>query len=381
MKQQVLDKLIDEKLQLQEAKGLGISVGEDQVTAGFADIARQNSMSPDDFRKRLSANGVKVSSLYDQIRAEIAWSQVVQRKLRPEINVSESEIDNIFDQIAQIDGKTEYLVSEIFLPVNDASEESAVQSQAEKIVKKITKGASFGAVARESSQGPGAAKGGEIGWVQEGQIDAPLEAALAKMQPGQLSPPVRTAKGWHVLFLKDRRRNKIAAPKQQPATSTIISLKQILIPVSEKDPDNIVAAKIARAQSLKDDISSCAEMEAASNDFPSPGTGDLGQGPLENLPEALKVVVENLDIGELSAPLRNEDGIAVLMVCSQEEQKNGEETIGGTASLPKISPAIDKNDEGARNKVAAKIGMQRLDRLQEHYLQDLRATAFIEKRI
>ena len=209
MEQQVLNKLIDEKLQLQEAKSLGIVVTEQQIEAGFSDIANQNGIDAAEFRRRLQSSGVKISSLQDQIRAELAWAQVVRRKLRPQVNISETEIDIEMDTRSKQAGAARYLVAEIFLPVDADTNDKRVADDAQKMVEQIRKGARFSELARNFSQSPGASTGGDIGWVQEGQIDAALFTALTRMQPGQLSSPVRTDKGYHILFLRDARATLI----------------------------------------------------------------------------------------------------------------------------------------------------------------------------
>ncbi|MFH1158660.1 MAG: peptidylprolyl isomerase [Pseudomonadota bacterium] len=266
MEQQILNRLIDEALQLQEAKKLGITVGEDDVTAGFADLSRQNGISPPEFRKRLSAAGVRIDSLYAQIRADVAWGQVVRKKLRPQVNISESEIDLALSQIARGSGKTLYHVAEIFLSVTDPAKEKDARSEADKLVTQLMKGASFNDMAREFSQAPGASGGGDLGWVQEGQMGPELDKALGKMKPNQISPPIRSAKGYHILFLRELRRNADALP----------------------DPDAGAAARKS------------------------------GHG---------------------------------------------------------------KNDEASREQLATKLGIQRLGQMAERYLRDLRASAFIDRRM
>lgn len=207
MEQQILNRLIDEALQLQEAKKLGITVREEDVNAGFANLSRQNGTSPPEFRKRLSDFGVRIDSLYDQIRADIAWGHIVRKKLRPQINISENEIDLAMNQIAHGSGKVLYHVAEIFLSVQNPSKEKDVRSETDKLVTQLMKGASFADIAREFSQAPGASSGGNLGWVQEGQMDPELDKALEKMKPNQISPPIRSAKGYHILFLRGLRRN------------------------------------------------------------------------------------------------------------------------------------------------------------------------------
>ena len=382
MEQQILNKLIDEKLQLQEAKSLGVAVDEQQVSDGFAKIAQQNNLPPDEFKKRLASGGVKIDTLYDQIRAEIAWGQVVRRKLRPQLSITEGEIDRALSEAERMSGKTEYRVAEIFLTVDESHKEGDVRREAEKVVAHITKGASFSSVAREVSQAPGAAQGGDLGWISEGQLDQALETALGKMQPGQISPPVRTDKGFHVLFLRDIRKGEYV-PSEGAAVAAVavasgpaLHLKQIVIPVAVTDPAPVVNAKMVRAQSLKSEIPNCAAMDTKMQDFATPGTGDLGSVPESALSEPVKAAVAGLETGVLSSPLRTSEGVIVFMVCGRSE-------AGGTASSSAGAPPVQAAPapETTREKIASKIGMQRLDQMQERYLRDLRATAFIDKRI
>ncbi len=374
IEQQVLGKLIDESLEMQEAKKFGITVADNDVNAGFADIAKQNGLSPEDFKKHLTTAGVNIDSLYAQIRADISWAQVVRRRLRPQVNVSESEIDLTMNQIAHGVGKAQYHVAEIFLNVPDPAQEAAAHAEADKLVAQLTAGASFSTVAQEFSQSPGAANGGDLGWVQAGQLDPALDKALAKMHPGEISPPLRSARGYHILFLRDLHQSTSPTTAAVPAAAgPIVTLKQIVIPVTAKDSPAIVTAKLARGQSLKGEIKSCAEMDKKMKDFPAKGTGDLGKGPQSSLPEALRPLIEKLAVNELSEPVHSPTGWAMLMVCAREEApKDG-------AALPKFGG--EKNDEPSREDVANKIGAQRLDKMADRYLRDLRATAFIDKRI
>lgn len=373
VEQQALDKLIDEKLQMQEAKALGITVTPEQVDEAFARVAQQNNFTPEDFRRRLVADGIRMGTLRDQLMAELAWSQVVRRKLRPQISVSEAEIDSAMEQISRGKGKARYRVAEIFLAVPDAAKDAAVRAEIEKIAAELAKGARFPDMARRFSQAPGAATGGDLGWVQEGQLDPRIDAALKGMSAGQLSAPVRSAAGYHLLFLRDMQQpsaGTAAAPAAPVAApSAVVHLKQIAIPVSDKEPQALLAAKLGRAQALKSEIASCEAMAAKSKDFSSPGTRDLGKVAVDALPPEIRMTVDALKVGELSGPLRTKDGIIVLMVCARETAPQA------------AAPATPPRDEATREQVANRIGMQRLDQMQDRYLRDLRATAFIDKRI
>lgn len=407
---QVLDKLINERLEMQEAKKLGITVGEEQVKDGFAHIAKQNNFTAEEFRKRLSASGVKIATLHDQIRAEIAWAQVVRRKLRPQVSVSEAEIDTAVEQMSKGRAKKQFHVAEILLSVASADTEALVRREAEKIVDAIRKGASFPKIARDVSQAPGAAQGGDLGWVRQGTLDKALDEALGAMRPGEVSAPIRTAKGYHILFLRNVHEGAsapaaaaapqpvvppaLAAPAAAPKSETIVHLRQIIIPIAATDPAPVATAKISRAASLKNEITSCAEMEKKSKDFLTPGTGDLGRGPLSQLPEPLRKAVSALPVGTLSEPVRGDNGVAVLMVCDRQDVAVADAPAEPAAPVAEPAPAPapetaaadmpvppPADDQKFREEVANQIGMKRLEQMQEHYLRDLRAAAFIEKRL
>lgn len=415
---QILTALIDERLQMQAAKNLGVLVDDGQVKEGFARIAGMNKLSGEEFRQKLSSAGVNPATLDDKVRAEIAWGQVVRRKLRPQITVTENEIDSEMDRLARDKGKPEYHIAEILLPVTSPETESLVRQDADKIVQQLTKGASFSQVAKEFSQSPGAAQGGDLGWLRAEQMDPVLSNAVVGMKPGQISPPLRTDKGYHILFLRDSRTTggapvQRAAPEapqpEQPRPSLvtinegneeILHLMQIIIPVGANDPPAIVNAKTARAEALKSEISGCNAMAQRSKDFLTPGTGDLGKGPLSKLPPPLKDAVATLPDGKLSNPVLLPTGVAVLMVCGRMKAKTetarapvapepapapepaaqAAPEAEAAAPGPSPSPAMGEGADDSRDQIATQLGMQRLQQMAERYLKDLRATAYIDKR-
>ncbi|MBI1215151.1 MAG: rotamase [Alphaproteobacteria bacterium] len=312
MEKQVLDKLIDEKLQLQEARNLGIVIDKAQIDGGFANIAEQNHLTADQFKEKLKETGVSLGTLRDQIHAEIAWSQVVRRKLGPQVNVSESDINTAVSMIDKNKGKPVYQVAEILLTVPGAAHESEVRHGAEKLIDQIKHGAPFSAVARQFSQAPGAGNGGDLGWVQEGQLEPKLDAALHKMHPGQISNPIRTEKGYDILFLRN--------------------IRIVGETVNGKKP-------------------SADEDAAAAQD----GTGDAAQdAPKDKTQDAPKDDAQN--------------------------DNKSDSKDGGTDDTQDAAKKPSKED-ATRAALAQQIGMHRLGQMQEQYLSDLRASAFIDKRL
>ena len=203
---QILNMLIDEALQLQEAQRLDIEVTPEEVESGIDMVAQNNKIDPATFRKMLAGSGIKMSTMADQVRSQMAWGKVIQKKLRPKVNVSETDIDARLDFIKSSAGKMQYLVGEIFLPVDNPAEDGSVRQLAQKLTAEIASGkAPFPQVAAQFSQGPSAARGGDIGWVQEGQLPEALDQALATMKDGDMSQPLRSLTGYHILLVRSKR--------------------------------------------------------------------------------------------------------------------------------------------------------------------------------
>lgn len=203
---QVINMLIDETLRMQEAKNQDITVDEAAIEEGFAHIAEQNEMDSAQFAAVLRNSGINARTLRDQIRAQIAWGRVVQERLHGQVEVSDFDVDTVMQQLRDDIGKTEYLAAEIFLPVDTPADDGEVRQLAERLVAQLKQGqARFSAVAGQFSQAAGAQKGGDMGWVQQGQLLPELEEALTHVDRGQITPPVRTLMGYHILLVRDKR--------------------------------------------------------------------------------------------------------------------------------------------------------------------------------
>ncbi len=206
LQNQVLNMLVEERLMIQEAARNEIAVTDQEVEGGFAAIAKQNNMDISKFREFLRAQNAPVRAMEHQIRAQVAWSKVIQGKLRPQVSVNDREIDAMLERMRGNGGKTEYMVSEILLPVGGPREEADVRQLAERLTQEMIGGkAPFAKVAAQFSQSSTAARGGDLGWVQEGQLAPDFDELLKQMNEGDLTEPVRTASGYQILLLKKKR--------------------------------------------------------------------------------------------------------------------------------------------------------------------------------
>lgn len=225
---QVMNSLIEEELMLQESQRLDISVAEKEIDEGFAQLARQNKMNSEEFRAVLSRGGINPATMRRQIRSQIAWSKAIQKKIRPQIAVTEADVDEYLARLNMDKGKTEFLVAEIFLPVDAAGQESETLRLASRLAGEMRAGkAPFFKVAQQFSKAPGAAQGGDRGWLREGQISAEFENALKSMKPNSISEPVRSEAGYHIFLLRDSRSISAESLPGRDKATTVIGLQRM----------------------------------------------------------------------------------------------------------------------------------------------------------
>ncbi|OFW83333.1 MAG: hypothetical protein A2018_02410 [Alphaproteobacteria bacterium GWF2_58_20] len=218
LRPQVLRTLIDEELELRAAQKSGILLAQDDLDKAFEVVAMQNNLTADAFAAALADSGVKKGWIYKQLRAQLSWTRFVQRHIMSQIDVTDTDIAEALERLAASAGKPEWLVAEIFIPVENPEDDASAEALATRIFEELKKGASFPAMARQFSQSAGAAGGGDLGWLPQGQLDQTLENALIRMQPGHLSPPLRSLRGWHILLLRDVRT---LDPDSLPSTTEI----------------------------------------------------------------------------------------------------------------------------------------------------------------
>lgn len=353
----ILHQMIDEKLELQEADRLGITVSKSEVDKAVAGIEQRNNMPKDGVAAYLRRLGIPMSALTDQLRAEITWSKVVHERLSEDVTVSDEEVNEAMAQIKENAGQPQSRVAEIYLAVDNPSQDQDVQRLANQLIQQIRAGANFSAVAQQFSQAPSSAVGGDIGWVTPSQMPALLGEALRKMKPGEMSYPIKTPAGYYILYMIDRR-----IPGQVDPNEIHLSLTEVVFPL----PMTASAAQqqqvIAEAQHVSDTAKSCGELVKLGHDHDPPLTTQSNEVIAARLPVDIRSTVLGLKLAQASKPVRltNAPGVGVFMVCSRQEP---------STALP------------TRDQVTENLARARLDALARRYLRNLRRAAYIDIRV
>src|SRR3569833_1588510 len=214
---QILEKLEDEKVQLAEALKKKITVSPVEVDKWINGLLSGNRMTIQQLRASLTQAGASEEALRAQVTATIAWQKAVQDEYSDRVNVTPEMINLEMAKNAEGAHKTHYHVMEIFLPVDNPEQDAKVKKDAEEIINQLHQGAPFAMAARQFSQHPTAATGGDIGWVYDGQMAPELNAVVSKLEVGTISAPIRSTGGYYVLAVRERQEaagtKTVEAPK------------------------------------------------------------------------------------------------------------------------------------------------------------------------
>lgn len=206
LRPQIVNMLVEERLKKQEATRFKLSASDVDIQAGLAQVAGQNKMTAQQFTQMLSSRGISTRTLRDQIESQILWMQLVNKKIRPRVSVSDKDVDSEMARIKAKIGTPEWLLSEIVLPTSTKQQEKASSDLAVKIMAQIkAQPASFPGIARQFSQAAGANNGGDMGWLSVDSIPDAFSKTLDKAGPGTLLGPARTPAGLHILLVRDKR--------------------------------------------------------------------------------------------------------------------------------------------------------------------------------
>jgi peptidyl-prolyl cis-trans isomerase SurA len=318
---QVTKQLIDEKLRLQEMQRRKIVVSDKDIADAIKTVETRNNMPPGALRQKLTAQGIDMLTLIDQIRVQLGWTRVIRQQLGPQLNPSEADIADREASIKAQTGQMEYRPAEIFIPVDDPAHADEARNFAETAIQQLRAGAPFAVMAAQFSQSQAALEGGDLGWVQPIQVDPEVADLLAQMPVGAISNPVRVAGGYDIVTLRAKRQIG-----NDPAT--FITVRQVFLkfatPLDPQAPTEAQRQTLERAKQISASAHSCDEMEAANKAAGNERPADPGEVRLDSVgPPQFRAMLEGLQPNQASQPVVASDGIAVVMVCTRTTKNLG----------------------------------------------------------
>jgi peptidyl-prolyl cis-trans isomerase SurA len=354
LRAQVLSNLIDETLQIQEAKSNEVGVSKEEVDQSYARVSQNFKRTPQQMSDFLRQTGSSDRSLKKQIEAEIAWSRLLRRRVEPFVNIGDDEVKSVVKRLEASKGTTKFHVAEIFL---EATPENAqeVLANGQRILARLREGGSFAAYARQFSQASSAGVGGDLGWLRSGQLPTELDAILPTMQVGQVAGPIQISGGFSILYLVDTQQVLVADPRD-----AVLSLRQLAItfpagmtPQQAQERANGFVGAVKTMQG-------CGGAAAVAKQF-NGDVVDNDRVTLRDLPPEVQTLLTPLQVGQSTPPFGTQaDGVRVIIICGRDNPKSA--------------------DTPSEEVIETQMRDEKINRRAQVYLRDLRRDAIVDYR-
>ena len=359
LQRQVLERLVIRSLQLQVAKVIGVQVADDELDSTIAGIAQRNNLSLEQFAEAVVQCGVPYAEYRENVREEMMLERVRRQEVERRAVVTPREIDQFLASNPQSDD-AEYLVSHILISLRGQATPEEIQKnqvRAEATWEHITeKGNEFKTTATAYSDAPDALDGGSLGWRKRVQLPTIFADQVVKMSPGEVSKPIRSSAGFHIMRLDEKRQGKPVLSHQVQARHILIKPDAVRTPEQVKTKlDELRAAILGGA--VFEDLA-----KANSEDPGSKGEGGLLDWSELNVyaPEFAKVL-ETLPEGEISKPFPTQFGWHIVKVLGRRDH--------------------DVTDLARRNRAGGQLRQRKIEEQGQLWLQRLRDEAYLDMRV
>lgn len=362
---QLLEVMINESLQRQQADFYKITIGTDEIKNAVTRLEEMNQKQEGFLKKLLENNHIPFEAMEKQIEASLAWDVISREMFRSSLQVSKNEVDSYIHRLESNRSRPHRHVAEIFIAVDNPVQEHKARQKANEIIKYLHQGANFSVLAQQFSDSPTKTQGGDIGWIPEGELEPVLSQTVSRLQPHEFSQPVRTQDGYVILYLIDA---KDTSPEM--AAQTVYTHKRINFPLSVTASESKVIEVFHKAISVSQNAKSCEMLvNLAKNAGANAEVKEVGGVKAQDLSPSDRGILDKLTpckVGSTvqkcnaSQPLRSEIGVLIFMVCKKD-----------------IIPAGEVNREEVENTIAN----QKLQKLMSREMRNLRRAAYIVNKI
>ncbi|MBT2143459.1 MULTISPECIES: peptidylprolyl isomerase [unclassified Rhodanobacter] len=355
LQQQVLNRLVLMRLQIQKAQDQGIHVSDADVDQAIQGVAEQNKLSPEQLRAEVERSGASFASFREQLADQITVQRLHQSVVQDSVSVTDSEIDNLLSSPTYKAGEVHLAHIQISIPGGaDAAAIQASQAKAEQALASIHGGMDFNAAAIRYSDAPDALEGGDLGWRRLDEIPPAFADTIASMKPGDVSPALRGPTGFHILKLVDQRQSSRKMVTELHARQILIKPSELLTPAQAEQKAQDLYHRIVDKH---EDFATLAK-ENSKDDTSANLGGDMGWFPQQAWGQAIATQLGQLKDNEVSQPFQSAAGWHIL-------QRLGERQSDQTTQIE-------------RDQARQAIGTRKSEQAYDDYLRDLRSNAYVD---
>lgn len=358
LRKQVLDRLILMRLQVQHAQEQGIHVSQKDVSQAITNIAANNQMSADQLRQAVASKGGSFAEFQQNVGEQVLVQKLRDQTVQSQVQVTDAEVDNLLKDPTFSNTKVHVAHIDINLPNGATPQDiSAAQTRANEAEKAIHGGMDFNAAAIRYSGAQDALDGGDLGWRDISETPPAFAQIIAKMKPGQVTPPLRGPSGFHIIKLIGRRADKPDVVTQYHARQILIKSSELLTPEQAQQKAQGIYQQITQK---KADFAKLAKKDSDDDTTANIG-GDLGWFQLPEHGPAIAKVISSLSDGEVSKPFKTPVGWDIIKRLATRQQ--------------------DVTSQALRNRARQAIGTRKAKQAYQSFLRDLRSGAYINIRV
>jgi len=332
LKKQVIERMIIDSIQLQMAKLQGISLDDLSLNQALESIAQNNNTTLDGLRRTLTSKGISYENFREQTRRDIVIQQLQQRVIYSTVKVSPQEIDIFLEQQKQSgdESNDKYHLAHILIATPEAAspeEVSAALNKAKQAIERIQQGDKFSDVALRFSDGRHALQGGDLEWRSAAELPPLFLNTARQLEKGEISSPLRSAGGFHVLKLIDKQTQNYLV-KQTLARHILIKTDQIISDDEARDTLLTIKQRLNKGE----DFATLAEEFSQDPGSKNKG-GDLGWSSEGSFVPRFTQVMNSLDKGQISEPFKSQFGWHIIQVLDRRQQDETEQRIRQKAEM------------------------------------------------
>ncbi|SDT87440.1 peptidylprolyl isomerase [Halopseudomonas salegens] len=360
LRQQVLEQLILESIQLQMGDRAGIRIDDNSLNQTMQQLAQRNGVTLDEFRAALERDGISYAAAREQVRREMIISRVRQRRVAERIQVSDQEVRNFLNsELGRTQLAEEFRLAMIILPLDEyasAEEEARIRAAADDIYQELQAGADFADLARSHAGGDLGLEGGELGWRKANQLPGAFASAVSELDVGEITRPLRSPSGLHILKLLEERGG-------DGQLVTEYQVRHILIRPSEIRSENETAQLIQRLYERIRNGESFENLARAFSEDPGSALngGSMGWTTADSVVPEFAEVMTTLPEGQVSRPLETQYGWHIIEVTDQRR--------------------VDMTDDMREQQATSLLQNRKFDDELQTWLLEIRQDAYVEIKI